>query len=254
MREAALPGRRSSAFYGTATAVAILPFVTAVGVHVFGQSRAQSVEPIDRPALAFDQYMVNLREVPPQPVVGARFGFANRGSRPITITGLQPSCGCLTPRLAKRTWQPGESGELLLPVETAGQKPGPNEYTLTVKYDDPEPREAELVLKVTLPADQVLVRPRALIFYFLGSGSLDREIVVTDLRKRPLSLTAVRSTLEFVSTELLPPPVDRAEANVRRVKVTLSGEIPAGRHQGLIVLTTDDPAYPRLQVPVLVQK
>lgn len=234
-------------------AAAMLPFLSALVVRAFGSHRAQAVDPPARPALAFDQYMVNLREVAPSRIVGARFGFTNRGEHPVTITDLEPSCGCLKPRLAEKTYQPGESGEFLLPIETPNQKPGPNEYRLKIGYVDPQPRQAELTLKLILPSEQVTVQPRSLVIYQLGTQAAEHTIVVSDARDDRLSLTGVRSTLPFVTAELGPASRGPDGTWQRQVNVALADEVPPGRHQGLIIITTDDPTYGRLQVPVLVQ-
>src|SRR5262245_13566231 len=37
-----------------------------------------------------------------------RFTFVNTGPEVVEITDARASCGCLAPRLAKRTYQPGE--------------------------------------------------------------------------------------------------------------------------------------------------
>src|SRR5437588_9280473 len=50
-----------------------------------------------------------------------RFEFVNRGPGTVTITDLRASCGCLAPRLEKRSYQPGESGALLLEVNRLSQ-------------------------------------------------------------------------------------------------------------------------------------
>ena len=61
-----------------------------------------------------------------------RFPFRNAGPEPLTITDLQASCGCLTPTLARRTYAPGESGELTLEVNTLSQPEGPVRWRLRV--------------------------------------------------------------------------------------------------------------------------
>jgi hypothetical protein len=117
-------------------AAACAPFAAAC------LARATVVAPVPvgdaaaRPPLAFDQYAVNLRQVPPRPVIQAHFGFTNRGTRPVTITRLEPSCGCLNPRLVRdqRTYHPGEMGRFYVAVHTANESPGPHAYTVKVHY------------------------------------------------------------------------------------------------------------------------
>ena len=80
----------------------------------------------DRPALAFDQYMVNLGEPQPRSIHEVQFHFDNRSSRPVKVTKIDPSCGCLTPKLVgydaqrhrvERTeFAPGEHGVLAMGI------------------------------------------------------------------------------------------------------------------------------------------
>ncbi len=143
-----------------------------------------------RPSLAFDQYLVNLRQVPLQPVVEGVFRFENRGTRPITITKLDPSCGCLKPRLTddKTRYQPGESGYFIVQVATANEEPGPHEYTIRVLYEDDGPREETVRFKLTLPELKVTVEPSELGFFQLGGQASSRTVYVTDYRGSEIAL------------------------------------------------------------------
>ncbi|MBW3541838.1 MAG: DUF1573 domain-containing protein [Planctomycetes bacterium] len=229
--------------------VAALPFFGALlnrGSEAAPQPAARAAE---RPALAFEQYLVNLREVEAAPEIVARFAFTNRGDAPVTIESLESSCGCLKPRLERRAYRPGESGEFLLRVETARQKPGPHEFFVVVKYRDPQPREVRLTLELVLPDVNVTLEPPALIVYQFGTEALEREIVVTDRRASPLAVTSAQSSLPLVRVRLGLREQNREGHVVQRVVVSLPGEVPAGAHHGLVTLVTDDPAYPQLRVP-----
>src|SRR5262245_66654599 len=65
-----------------------------------------------------------------------QFNFVNQGPGAVTITDLRASCGCLAPRLEKRTYQSGESGAIFLEVNTLSQPPGPNAWGVDVHYQD----------------------------------------------------------------------------------------------------------------------
>jgi hypothetical protein len=140
------------------------PFLLAVAAQAVGPKPAPMAAPPERPALAFDQYLVDLGLAPPSEEVHAHFEFVNRGRHPVTITDIVPSCGCLKPTLKKNEYQPGASGYFFVRVETANELPGQKEYRITVKYTDPEPRETDVTFRVALPDNQVNVT-RALIFH-----------------------------------------------------------------------------------------
>jgi hypothetical protein len=232
------------------------PFVLACGAYLAGPTPRGMADAGLLPALAFDQYQVDLREVSPTERVSAYFAFRNHGSAPVRVTKLVPSCGCLQPYLKKRLFEAGETGEFLLSVQTANQNPGAKEYRVTVHYEDPEPREQDVVFKVVLPANQVLVRPASLTFYQLGHDPIEQEIVVTDLRARPLDVLGVRCTSEYAKVELLPPEetvIGDNEPKRIRMRVTVDAKIPPGRQQALITIFTDDEKYSELRVPLRIQ-
>src|SRR5512136_2423510 len=42
----------------------------------------------------------------------ASFPFENAGPAPVTIKSIKTNCGCTAASTAKKTWQPGERGEV----------------------------------------------------------------------------------------------------------------------------------------------
>src|SRR5438132_690910 len=63
-----------------------------------------------RADLHFPQPIVKLAEVGTGQSLHHRFSFTNQGPSPIVISRLEAMCGCMTPRLEKQHFQPGESG------------------------------------------------------------------------------------------------------------------------------------------------
>ncbi|HID24543.1 MAG TPA: DUF1573 domain-containing protein, partial [Planctomycetaceae bacterium] len=196
--------------------VAGSPLLLAVAGRVSGLT--QRAKPAsDRPGLVFDQYLVNLGEVPVGPQHFAYFSFRNRSDRVVRIKALKPSCGCLSPRLEKREYQPGESGFFFLRVQTANEKPGQKRYECRVLYDDPHPREVVVRFKLVLPERTVTVRPRSLVLYALSDHPIVKDLIVTDSRPHPLTVISAESTLGIVSVEVLPPDPDKSLPRKQRV-------------------------------------
>lgn len=172
---------------------ASLPFLCSFGFHSIKPSPSESVNPIERPALTFQQYAVNLHTIELQSIVKARFRFVNNSKHVVTIKNLDPSCGCLNPRLHKKVYQPGEQGYFDVRVSTPNSKPGKKEYTIDVEYEDTKPRVAELAFKFTLPEDMVLVRPLGILEYVRGNEVFEKEIKVMDFREgQKLTVTGVK--------------------------------------------------------------
>lgn len=89
----------------------------------------------------------------------AVFPFRNAGERPVTVLDVRASCGCTTPQLARRRYEPGEGGEVRALFEF-GDRVGRQQKTVTVVTDDAPGQPVTLVLAVTIPEPLVLNRGR----------------------------------------------------------------------------------------------
>lgn len=245
-----------------------LPCVLAVLAHIAGPRPGPVAAAPARPALAFQQYLVDLGHVPASENVLAHFDFANRGSQDVKITELAASCGCLQPHIKKEVYKPEESGFFTLRIQTANQAPGQKEFTVSVKYNDPAPQEALVVLRVALPDDQVLVRPTALSFYQLGDESQGEELTslqrigiapqdfeVTDRRREHLNIQRVECSNPDIQFERQEDGIDEAGTWHGRFRVSIEKGLPPGRHQEVVRIFTDDPddRYRVLRVPLYME-
>ena len=232
--------------------IALLPLATAVGFDVVGtRPRPIATGSTPRPGLAFDQYLVNLGSVPAQAEHRAFFAFTNTGSSPITITALRPSCGCLDPRLPKTTWKPGERAVFSLKVLATREPPGPKEYTCRVEYNDGEPHDVLLRLKVDLPTQKLVISPKALIVYQNTPDPVTRPITLTRHQTGRLNILDVTTSSPLASAALGREQVNQQGERTSEVMVTI-GAVPPGKHQLFVNIATDDPEYPEVRVPVLV--
>jgi hypothetical protein len=233
------------------------PVLLAVLVHAAQLSQPRAIETPPRPALAFDQYLVDLgrhwQTADTAADVRATFVFRNRGLQPVQITDIRPSCGCLEPHVSSRRIEPGQRGFLLLRMQPASESPGRKEYFADVKYSDPQPREVRLTFRLEIPEQGLSVKPRALIFDQLSDREIRRQVVVADTRPQPARLNeaTVNSPLVQVSlgdsTPLAGGGVEQA------VHITLSGSVPPGRHEALVTIHTNDPQMPAIRVPLLIR-
>ncbi|MEQ9410274.1 MAG: DUF1573 domain-containing protein [Fuerstiella sp.] len=234
-----------------------------------------------RPALVFSTYLYHHGEDPVSldSTLRSEFRFRNDGSETVTLGKVERSCGCMNPELTARKLAPGEIGSLVVPLQTLNQSPGPHEYTLTLHYTDPEPRQTTLTIKATFPEKMVVVQPTALYMSQNTDRSIPFQISVSDFRDGALSVTGVESTAWFVSAGVNPasaptivqtsyvgtddPAVAAADASTNpagqivptaRTTITgeVSGSIPPGRHHVLVAATTDDPEFPVVTVPMVL--
>jgi len=209
------------------------------------------------PALAFEQYLIDYGAVIPTEEVRTHFGFVNNSERLVTIDRLDSSCGCLQPQLAAGSQQldPGERGEFLLRVQTANQSVGPKEYSVTVHYRDPEPQQTTVRFRVTLPDNQVVVRPRAVMIYLTDDSPMLQSAEVVDRRKRKLEITRIEShPPELAEVTHVATEDDDEGHRHYRLQVSVPADLPQGNHRGTVWIHTNDPAYQRLRLPLALQK
>lgn len=104
------------------------------------------------------------------------YKFQNTSKKTITISSTQTSCGCTIANLEKKTYAPGEQGELPVVFETRGSV-GRQTKHLTIFIGEGESNSDELVLTVDIP-QAVELSPRIHIWR-LGTEFDERIIEVT---------------------------------------------------------------------------
>ncbi len=180
------------------------------------------------------------------------FTLVNRGAEAVEVVGVRPSCGCIRPEVRPLLYPPGQEGALLLEINTLTQAAGPHAWTLQLIYRCGE-KEESLTLTVTARVvTEITVEPPVLA---LSTDTvIAHEITVTDRRDRPLDLLSVQASLPFVRAGLGEPRRDEQGRWCRGVRVEVLPDCPDGRHEAVLLLLTNDPAYPALKVPLTVTK
>lgn len=233
--------------------IGLTPFVTAVLTHGLGRAPTLAIPSRSLPALAFDQYLVDLGPVQPTAEVRANFLFRHRGAQPVKIVELIPSCGCLQPKLTQTEYQPGEMDALVLRVQPANEAPGKHEYTVDVKYLDPEPRETRVTFRVELPEKGISITPPAVMVYQFSDQETVQPIMITDTRGESWSVAGTSINLPFVDVTVDKPLRTEDGTFQQPIKVTVAARVPTGRHRGLIRIVTTSPQYPELKIPLMIQ-
>lgn len=238
---------------------AMLPVLFGLGFQAAGPRSQPLNDRVSRPPLAFHQYMVNLGDVPVQRSHAARFSFTNHGDQAIKLRRLETSCGCLTQQFEQDVIAPGADGRFKLWIQTASQSPGNKQYTCKVVYGPvgkPDVEyKADLVFRITLPEQSVVVTPKAMIFHQPNSQVTERTVDVNDFRTGRMRILEATSQSELLQVKILPhstlTKTEREEGVVGRVNVAV-GAVPPGRHNAVVLIKTDDEEFDQLVVPVLI--
>ena len=202
--------------------------------------------------LRFTQPAADVGEVRTGTPLVHRFALVNAGPEVVEITEARASCGCLTPRLDKRTFQPGEEGALQLEVNTLSQSAGPHTWRVQVACQSGGTRSDVTLCLTARVIAEVTVQPAALTMF--ADRPLAHDVVLTDLRAHPLAVTEVRTSCPALTARIDAEAAGVPAPRRWKVRVEVGDEFPQGRHAEVLSIYTDDPGYRELKVPVVVIK
>lgn len=165
-----------------------------------------------------------------QKSISAIYVFQNKGQHPVNVLDVKTSCGCTTAKMAKKTYAPGEKGEIEAEL-TIGEQMGFQEKMITVLTDDPQLPNAVLILKAHLPI--ILdIQPNA-VTWELGDSPSPKSIKLKADPSLPVKVLSVFCDSMDIDTAL---KVDK-EGQEYTIVVTPSGTKIQAR--GNILISTD---------------
>jgi hypothetical protein len=129
----------------------------------------------------------------------AVFYFSNVGDTTIEITRVSASCGCTVPALSKRTYAPGESGEIKA-VFKFGQRLGRQVNTITVQTDMPAAGIHRLRMETFIP--EWAVRKPALLRWAAAAEPVPQTFVIEDIHPQVQLGEVPAETSRFVISEV----------------------------------------------------
>ncbi|WP_437187929.1 DUF1573 domain-containing protein [Planctomicrobium sp. SH668] len=237
-------------------AIAMTPLFLAL----LGTSSVPVGRPLERtkelPALAFRQYSVNMREQQATARIVAPFAFWNRSEKPLEITKLEPSCGCLGPKLLgnRKEYPPKAQGIFEVQVETANETPGSHLYSVKVHYRvDGQNFEEIVTFRCQIPERTVSLNPPELYFYQLSDLAMSGEVQVKDHRDKQLTIQNATTSSPYLKVSVGDRKHDEDGTTSTPVQVEVTGAIPAGSHPTFVQIHTNDEDFPLLRVPVFLQ-
>jgi hypothetical protein len=138
----------------------------------------------------------------PQPneeAVLAKYRFTNSSPSPVTIVDVRPSCGCTTTTLAKKTYAPGESGEIDATFNFAGRV-GHQEKWIYVSTNVAGSQPALLSLVVDIPPN-VTIQPE-FVMWRIGDPLTPKTMRISVPDGIPAEIVAVQTDNPTMRAEL----------------------------------------------------
>jgi hypothetical protein len=141
-------------------------------------------------SLTWESQRIELTAKAGENQVAVGFRFKNSGQAPVTIVSIQPSCGCTTAELAKRTFTPGETDEIKA-VYTFGDIVGHQEKTIQVVTDDAPSQPVVLVLRVNVQ-ELFTCAPR-LLLWRIGGEPVEKSVMISPVDPQKLKSVEIKS-------------------------------------------------------------
>ncbi len=168
------------------------------------------------------------------------FPFKNTGDKPVTVTSVQTSCGCTTATLEKKTYAPGESGELKAQIDLRNRN-GMQDKTVTVTTDDAPDAPVLLTLHVKIP--QTIELSTRLLVWMHGSKPETKEIIVTAGSDVAVTLRGVVYSPQFTVEQITDSPgrryrlriTPRSTDSAYRDDILVQYEATVGQPQEVLV-------------------
>lgn len=170
-----------------------------------------------RGELIWESSVQEFERTPEDGAVEARYSFKNVGSTPVTIVRIDSSCGCTVAQTDKKTYLPGESGEITARF-SFGNRKGVQRKVIDVRLADGTEKQLGLYVSIL---DPLTVRPELLLWQ-VGENATPKTVQLTPAKGVPLQIRSVSSSSPRVTAELHPrtdrshytmtvAPVDTAE-------------------------------------------
>ena len=148
--------------------------------------------------------------------------------------------------------QPGESGELTLEINTLSQPAGRNTWNVALTHRCGEKTESSTLRLTANLIREIHVEPTAVTL--LARNSITHELTISDRRPRPLTVVDVQCSSDKLTAKIEKAAKNPAGERVCKIRVSLAGDCPDGRHEEAVAAYTDDAEYPMFKVPITVVK
>ena len=186
--------------------------------------------------------------VPRGPMVTHQYRLTNNTGQTVRITSVRVSCGCTSATALQGTLAPGQSTAVLAQMDTT-RFIGPKTVTIYVQFDQPQWEEVRLSITANSRTD-IMVTPESLAFGAIPRGSsAARQTTVTFAAGTQLASVAAESN--YVQLAAKGTRGNAGDVSYE-ITATLRPDTPVGKWYTDVWLSTNNPAMPRVRVPLTV--
>ncbi|MGE3108187.1 MAG: DUF1573 domain-containing protein [Phycisphaerales bacterium] len=174
------------------------------------------------------------------------FKFKNNTDHTVTILRAHGSCGCTVPDLTKKSFQPGESGEMQVTFNPQGRR-GQNPKAVTVEFSDPPGTPQTVVTINSNVQPLVMIEPQKTYLQEVDSKSGSTTVITVSGRKADFAVTGVEKRTEALDVQIGQAhevDIDGEKFQQIPVTVTVKPGTPIGDIQTELIIRTNDERSP----------
>ena len=229
---------------------------TAAGRRRFGRrapaTPATPATPAKPPKLVAARPVVDVGQVSRGEKIDVEFVLDNRGEGALQIRSVQPACGCTVAYFDERI-APGGSGFVRASVETKDLT-GTIAKSITVLSNDPATPRLQLTVKADIRAFVVAQPAYARFVHTQTQPAQATALIVSSpdaVDFRVLEVVSPYPHVRASSREAAPAErLADLEGRQWRIEIELAEDSPVGPLRDFLVVRTNHPQQPELQVPL----
>jgi Protein of unknown function (DUF1573) len=199
----------------------------------------------------FDDLSRDFGTVPKGPTLTYPFRLVNKTKGPVHISNVRVSCGCTTARALQNDLAPGQETVILVQMDTR-RFSNSKAVTIFVTFDQPHFDEVRLWVQAN-SRDDISILPESFAFGRIKRGSTPTvQATMTFLGSPNWQIQGASCDSNYVQTSYEMVKRDSGEV-VYKVTAKLRGDAPAGKWFTDVWIQTNNPASPRVRVPLTVE-
>jgi len=148
--------------------------------------------------LQFESTELELHGLPNDTTLSGAYRFTNIGETDITVKTIKTTCGCTTTGLDKKTYAPGESGEISATIKV---REGVNEKQIIVTTDEPSKKTTTLIIRGIVPRYVDIDPPY--VKWKVGDTAKRKKLRLKFLTDDDINITSVTANKDGFEYELL---------------------------------------------------
>lgn len=163
---------------------------------------ATPAAPPSKARIQFDVNSHDFGDVAPDSQNNCKFKFKNVGTETLKIDHMQGTCKCTVPDLAKKEYQPGESGEISVDFHAPKFQGDTSQHVIVFSNDSEKPR-AELEIKAHVKL-AVQVTPETLNLSIVDANAGAVPVTIQSMDNEAFAITKIEATGNVVSFKFDP--------------------------------------------------